>query len=76
MEPRFQDTKNITRMERIRTHSHISDLGIFENMNPAHHSQGLVGQLEARKAAGVIVLITDMGKIAASSQWPCCFDLW
>lgn len=61
---RFQETEDITRMERIGAHSHIRGLGLDENLNPAQHSQGLVGQLEARKAAGVIVRIIEMGKIA------------
>lgn len=61
---RFQETEDVTRMERIGAHSHIRGLGLDENLNPAQHSQGLVGQLEARKAAGVIVRIIEMGKIA------------
>lgn len=62
--PRFQEGDDVTRMERIGAHSHIRGLGLDENLNAAPHSQGLVGQLEARKAAGVIVKIINMGKIA------------
>lgn len=51
-------------MERIGAHSHIRGLGLDQNLNPAQCAQGLVGQLEARKAAGVIVRIIQMGKIA------------
>lgn len=51
-------------MERIGAHSHIRGLGLDENLNPALSAQGLVGQLEARKAAGVIVRIIEQGKIA------------
>lgn len=51
-------------MERIGAHSHIRGLGLDENLNPGDHSQGLVGQLGARKAAGVIVRIIEIGKIA------------
>lgn len=61
---RFQEADDVTRMERIGAHSHIRGLGLDENLNPAPQSQGLVGQLEARKAAGVIVRIIEMGKIA------------
>lgn len=62
--PRFQESDDVTRMERIGAHSHIHGLGLDENLNPAQQSQGLVGQMEARKAAGVIVRIIEMGKIA------------
>lgn len=51
-------------MERIGAHSHIRGLGLDENLNPSPSAQGLVGQLEARKAAGVIVRIIEQGKIA------------
>ena len=51
-------------MERIGAHSHIRGLGLDENLNAAPCAQGLVGQLEARKAAGVIVRIIEQGKIA------------
>lgn len=61
---KFQEADDVTRMERIGAHSHVRGLGLDENLNPAQHSQGLVGQLEARKAAGVIVRIIEMGKIA------------
>eukprot|EP00177_Eucheuma_denticulatum_P007957 GFKZ01014493.1.p1 GENE.GFKZ01014493.1~~GFKZ01014493.1.p1 ORF type:complete len:501 (-),score=100.30 GFKZ01014493.1:357-1820(-) len=62
--PRFQESVERTKMERIGAHSHIRGLGLDENLNPAASAQGLVGQLEARKAAGVIVKIIEMGKIA------------
>lgn len=62
--PRFQESVERTRMERIGAHSHIRGLGLDENLNPAPSAQGLVGQLEARKAAGVIVRIIEQGKIA------------
>lgn len=51
-------------MERIGAHSHIRGLGLDESLNPSSSAQGLVGQLEARKAAGVIVRIIEQGKIA------------
>lgn len=51
-------------MERIGAHSHIRGLGLDDALNPGPVAQGLVGQLEARKAAGVIVRIIEMGRIA------------
>lgn len=62
--PRFQESVDRVKMERIGAHSHIRGLGLDENLNPAPCAQGLVGQLEARKAAGVIVKIIELGKIA------------
>lgn len=62
--PRFQEGIERAKMERIGAHSHIRGLGLDENLNPAPCAQGLVGQLEARKAAGVIVKIIELGKIA------------
>lgn len=51
-------------MERIGAHSHIRGLGLDDSLNPTHIGQGLVGQLEARKAAGVITRMIQAGKIA------------
>ncbi|PXF43662.1 RuvB-like 2 [Gracilariopsis chorda] len=51
-------------MERIGAHSHIRGLGLDEQLNPAHIGQGLVGQLEARKAAGLLVKMIQSGKLA------------
>lgn len=62
--PRFQESIERTRMERIGAHSHIRGLGLDEKLNPAPVSQGLVGQPDARKAAGVIVKMIQAGKIS------------
>lgn len=48
----------------IAAHSHISGLGLDENLKPKESSQGMVGQLKARKAAGVIQKLIQAGKIA------------
>jgi RuvB-like protein 2 len=62
--PRFQESTERTRMERIGAHSHIRGLGLDERLNPAPVAQGLVGQPDARKAAGVIVRMIQAGKIS------------
>ena len=62
--PRFQETIERARMERIGAHSHIRGLGLDDALNPTYVSQGLVGQIDARKAAGVIARIIQAGKIA------------
>lgn len=48
----------------IGTHSHIRGLGLDDALEPRATSQGMVGQLKARKAAGVIVKMISAGKIA------------
>lgn len=51
-------------MSLIAAHSHISGLGLDDNLQPKESSQGMVGQLKARKAAGVILKMIQAGKIA------------
>lgn len=51
-------------MKRIGTHSHIRGLGLDDTLEPRASSQGMVGQLKARKAAGVILRMIEAGKIA------------
>lgn len=46
----------VPKMERIGVHSHISGLGLDEKLEPIKNdNQGMVGQIKARKAAGLIV---------------------
>eukprot|EP00009_Paramoeba_aestuarina_P009824 CAMPEP_0201539468 /NCGR_PEP_ID=MMETSP0161_2-20130828/70421_1 /ASSEMBLY_ACC=CAM_ASM_000251 /TAXON_ID=180227 /ORGANISM="Neoparamoeba aestuarina, Strain SoJaBio B1-5/56/2" /LENGTH=457 /DNA_ID=CAMNT_0047946867 /DNA_START=58 /DNA_END=1431 /DNA_ORIENTATION=- len=54
----------VLKVERIGAHSHIQGLGLGDSFNPKDVSQGLVGQIAARKAAGVIVKMILEGKIA------------
>ena len=56
--------KDLTKVERIGTHSHIQGLGLDDSLNPKSSSQGMVGQLPARKAAGLILKMIKEGKIA------------
>lgn len=49
MEPKIEETKDVTRIERIGAHSHIRGLGLDDALEPRQSSQGLVGQLTARK---------------------------
>lgn len=39
-------------------------MGLDENLKPQENAQGMVGQLKARKAAGVILKMIQLGKIA------------
>ncbi|KNE54227.1 RuvB-like 2 [Allomyces macrogynus ATCC 38327] len=56
--------KDIAKVERIGAHSHIRGLGLDDALEPRTTSQGMVGQLQARKAAGVILEMIKEGKIA------------
>nr|WCZ58716.1 RuvB-like helicase 2 [Seculamonas ecuadoriensis] len=62
--PRAEEVKDLTRIERIGAHSHIRGLGLDDTLEPREASQGLVGQLHARRAAGVVVQMIREGKIA------------
>ena len=52
---KVEDVKDITRIERISAHSHIRGLGLDDTLEARKISQGLVGQKEARKGAGIIL---------------------
>ncbi|CAG9316959.1 unnamed protein product [Blepharisma stoltei] len=62
--PKVQDMKDLTRMERIGAHSHIRGLGLDDSLEARQVSQGMVGQMEARRSAGVILNMIKEGKIA------------
>ena len=48
------EVKDLTRIERIGAHSHIRGLGLDDALEARKVSQGMVGQVAARKAAGVV----------------------
>ena len=50
-----QEVKELTRIERIGAHSHIRGLGLDDALEARASSQGMVGQQQARKAAGVVL---------------------
>ena len=51
----MQEVREVTRLERIGAHSHVRGLGLNDDLEPRQVSQGMVGQLAARRAAGVIL---------------------
>ncbi|XP_077971570.1 ruvB-like 2 [Styela clava] len=61
---KLQEVREVTRIERIGAHSHIRGLGLNDDLEAKHVSQGMVGQLAARRAAGVILEMIKEGKIA------------
>ncbi|KAJ9463378.1 RuvB-like helicase 2 [Diplonema papillatum] len=52
------------RLERIGAHSHIRGLGLDDALEARMQGQGMVGQMSARKAAGIVVTMIKEGKIA------------
>ncbi|XP_054287240.1 ruvB-like 2 [Macrosteles quadrilineatus] len=61
---KVQEVREITKIERIGAHSHIRGLGLDDGLEPRQVSQGMVGQLTARRAAGVVLGMVKEGKIA------------
>lgn len=58
------EVKDMTRIERIGAHSHIRGLGLDDLLEARAVSQGMVGQKDARRAAGIVVNMVKEGKIA------------
>lgn len=56
--------QEIAKIERIGAHSHIRGLGLDDALEARPTSQGMVGQKQARRAAGVILKLIEEGKIA------------
>ncbi|EOA15178.1 hypothetical protein CARUB_v10028564mg [Capsella rubella] len=63
-ELKLSESRDLTRVERIGAHSHIRGLGLDSVLEPRAVSEGMVGQVKARKAAGVILQMIREGKIA------------
>ncbi|KAF0038064.1 hypothetical protein F2P81_008548 [Scophthalmus maximus] len=58
------EVRDLMRIERIGAHSHIRGLGLDDALEPRQVSQGMVGQLASRRAAGVILEMIKDGHIA------------
>lgn len=56
--------QELTRVERIGTHSHIRGLGLNDRYEAEENADGMVGQLKARRAAGILYRLIVEGKIA------------
>eukprot|EP00923_Selenidium_pygospionis_P018264 GHVN01031996.1.p1 GENE.GHVN01031996.1~~GHVN01031996.1.p1 ORF type:complete len:490 (-),score=113.68 GHVN01031996.1:145-1614(-) len=57
-------THDIQRIERIGAHSHIRGLGLSDTLEAKYSSEGMIGQKEARKAAGIVTRMIREGDIA------------
>lgn len=58
------EVRDMTRIERIGAHSHIRGLGLDDVLEARAVSEGMVGQKDARRAAGIVVQMVKEGKIA------------
>ncbi|KAF9097160.1 RuvB-like 2 [Mortierella sp. GBA35] len=53
--------RDITNLERIGAHSHIHGLGLDDSLEARQSGQGMVGQVKARRAAGVMLKMIQEG---------------
>ncbi|XP_023027554.1 ruvB-like helicase 2 rept [Leptinotarsa decemlineata] len=58
------EVRESTKVERIGAHSHIRGLGLDDSLEARHVSQGMVGQVSARRAIGVVLQMVREGRIA------------
>ncbi|TVU38207.1 hypothetical protein EJB05_11564 [Eragrostis curvula] len=61
---RLSESRDLTRIERIGAHSHIRGLGLDSSLEARDASEGMVGQLHARRGCGLILQLIRQGKIA------------
>jgi len=61
---KISEVKDITRIERIGTHSHIRGLGLDDSLAARPSSQGMVGQEAARRAMGISIQMIQDRQIA------------
>ena len=64
MNVKIQEVKSTTKTQRISSHSHIKGLGLNKEGKPEEIACGLVGQADAREAAGIVVELIKSKKMA------------
>lgn len=52
---KIEEVKSTTKTQRIASHSHVKGLGLNEEGTAVAVASGMVGQENAREAAGVVV---------------------
>ncbi|ABM80269.1 RuvB-like helicase [Hyperthermus butylicus] len=60
----IREVKPAREMRRIGSHSHIRGLGLDEKGRAKFIADGMVGQVEAREAAGIVVQMIKEGRMA------------
>ncbi|XP_060533111.1 ruvB-like 2 [Cylas formicarius] len=61
---KIAEVRETTRVERIGAHSHIRGLGLDDSLEARQVSQGMVGQVSARRAIGIVLQMVREGRIA------------
>merc|ERR1712156_122604 len=61
---RIDEVKSTVKTQRISTHSHVKGLGLNENGEAINAASGLVGQAQAREAAGLVVDLIKSKRMA------------
>ncbi|CAL8113918.1 unnamed protein product [Orchesella dallaii] len=61
---KIEEVRSTAKAQRISAHSHVKGLGLDDNAVPLAEAAGLVGQEEAREAAGIIVDMIRSKKMA------------
>ena len=52
---KIEEVKSVTRANRVAAHSHVKSLGLAQDGTAEEIGGGMVGQVEAREACGLIV---------------------
>ena len=60
----IKEVKPVKELKRVGAHSHIRGLGLDEKGRAKFIADGMVGQTEAREAAGIVVQMIREGKMA------------
>jgi len=60
----IEEIRPVKKLKRVSAHSHIRGLGLDEKGHAKFIGDGLVGQVEAREAAGIVVQMVKEGKMA------------
>ncbi|MES1912791.1 MAG: RuvB-like 2 [Cercozoa sp. M6MM] len=61
---RLESASEVQKVERIGAHSHIRGLGLDDALQPRPMSEGMVGQMKARRALGVFMRLIRAGQVA------------
>ena len=59
----LSSVRDTTRLERIGAHSHIRGLGLNDALEAQPVKSGMVGQVEARRAVGIVLRMIQEGSI-------------
>lgn len=61
---KIEEVKSTTKSQRISAHSHVKGLGLDADQRAIRNAGGLVGQEQAREAAGIVVELIRRKKMA------------